>query len=161
MKRKLIMKALRLILSAMAVIFLGALTVCTTRAQSYSIGWFAIEGGGGTSTGGVFSVTGTIGQPDAGAAMSGGAFSVVGGFWSIFAVQTPGAPLLSIIRSGNIASISWPLPATDFVLDQTTTLTGGPAPWSQVPFPYITNASTISITLPAGTGNSYYRLRKP
>lgn len=34
-------------------------------AQSYSIDWFTIDGGGGTSTGGVYSVSGTIGQPDA------------------------------------------------------------------------------------------------
>ena len=35
-------------------------------AQSYQIDWFTIDGGGGTSTGGVYSVSGTIGQPDAG-----------------------------------------------------------------------------------------------
>jgi hypothetical protein len=27
--------------------------------------WFTIDGGGGTSTGGVYAVSGTIGQPDA------------------------------------------------------------------------------------------------
>jgi hypothetical protein len=59
-------------------------------AQSYSIDWFTIDGGGGTSTGGVYSVTGTIGQPDAGGLMSGGNYTLQGGFWSIQAVQTPG-----------------------------------------------------------------------
>ena len=34
--------------------------------QSYSIDWSTIDGGGGTSTGGVYTVSGTIGQPDAG-----------------------------------------------------------------------------------------------
>ena len=40
---------------------LGALlvTVSSARAQSYTIDWFTIDGGGGTSTGGVFSVSGT------------------------------------------------------------------------------------------------------
>src|SRR5262249_49561063 len=67
------------------------------HAQSFSIDWFTIDGGGGTSTGGVFAVSGTVGQPDAGVAMSGGNFSVTGGFWSLFStVQTPGAPTLSI-----------------------------------------------------------------
>ena len=55
-----------------------ALLVCpfTTppaNAQSgggYDLSWHTIDGGGGTSTGGVYSVSGTIGQPDAGA-MSG------------------------------------------------------------------------------------------
>ena len=34
--------------------------------QQYSIGWYKIAGGGGASSGGVYSVNGTIGQPDAG-----------------------------------------------------------------------------------------------
>ena len=62
------------------------------RAQNFTIDWFTIDGGGGTSTGGVYSVSGTIGQPDAGT-MSAGNYSLVGGFWGIVAaVQTPGAP---------------------------------------------------------------------
>jgi hypothetical protein len=36
------------------------------HAQSYFIDWYTIDGGGGTSTGGVYSVSGTIGRPDAG-----------------------------------------------------------------------------------------------
>ena len=35
-------------------------------AQSYSIDWFKVSGGGGASTGGIYSVGGTIGQHDAG-----------------------------------------------------------------------------------------------
>ena len=47
-----------------SLVFVAA--ALTVRAQSYSIDWFTIDGGGGTSTGGVYSVSGTIGQPDAG-----------------------------------------------------------------------------------------------
>src|SRR3989442_1215290 len=57
-------------------------------AQNFAIDWFTIDGGGGVSTGGVYSVSGTIGQPDAGV-LSGGAYTVVGGFWGLFAIQTP------------------------------------------------------------------------
>src|SRR5213594_598068 len=53
------------------------LSCCNARAQ-YSLGWFTIDGGGGTSTGGVYSVSGTIGQPDAGAPMTGGKYSLTG-----------------------------------------------------------------------------------
>ena len=63
--------------------------------QTYSIDWQTIDGGGGTSTGGVYSVTGTIGQPDAGA-MSGGNYTLQGGFWGMMAVQTPAGPPLSV-----------------------------------------------------------------
>jgi hypothetical protein len=42
--------------------------------------WNTWDGGGGVSTGGGFSLTGTIGQPDAGS-MAGGTLQVLGGFW--------------------------------------------------------------------------------
>ena len=130
----------------------------TVQAQSYSIDWFTIDGGGGTSTGGVYAVSGTIGQPDAGK-MSGGNYSIDGGFWGIVAaVQTPGAPLLSVERLGSAVRVYWPLPATGFLLDQSLTVTGA---WSQVSFPYTTNATDISITVPSPTGNKFYRLRQP
>src|SRR5436189_3711281 len=49
--------------------------------------WNTIDGGGGRSTGGNLEVTGTIAQPDASVtAMTGGAFTLSGGFW-------PGAAL--------------------------------------------------------------------
>jgi len=138
----------------MAVVVLTA----SARAQNYSIDWFTIDGGGGTSTGGVFSISGTIGQPDAGV-MSGGQYSLSGGFWGILsAVQTPGAPLLSIQRVGGGARVFWPKPATDWLLDQSLTVTGA---WSQVTFPYATNATDISVSLPSPAGNRFYRLRKP
>lgn len=46
-----------------------------------TIDWYTIDGGGGTSTGGGFELSGTIGQPDAGPEMSGGGFTLTGGFW--------------------------------------------------------------------------------
>src|SRR6185503_11802568 len=84
------------------------------HAQTYSIDWSTIDGGGGTSTGGVYSISGTIGQPDAGPTMSGGNFSVDGGFWSLIAaVQTPGAPTLTITgTTTNTVAVSWPSPST-------------------------------------------------
>lgn len=132
------------------------------RAQNFSIDWFTIDGGSGTSAGGTYSLSGTIGQPDAGV-MSGGNYSLVGGFWGVVAaIQTPGAPLLSIERIGSSVRVFWPLPATGFVLDETATLNGSPTiPWMQTAFLYQTNATHISVTIPAPTGNRYYRLRKP
>ncbi len=49
------------------------------------IDWFTIDCGGGTSTQGDFVLMGTIGQHDAGSdssALTGGGFSLVGGFWT-------------------------------------------------------------------------------
>ena len=139
---------------------LMAASVFTTsiHAQSYAIDWFTIDGGGGVSTSGVFSISGTIGQPDAGV-MSGGQYSLNGGYWGIVtAVQTPGAPLLSIQQVGGGVRVFWLNPATDWLLDQSLTVTGA---WSQVAFPYTTNATDISVSTPAPTGNRFYRLRRP
>ena len=42
-----------------------------------------IDGGGGSSAGGAFSLTGTIGQPDANTQVSTGAtYALAGGFWA-------------------------------------------------------------------------------
>src|SRR5713226_7542168 len=77
------------------------------QAQNYSIDWFTIDGGGGSSTGGVYAVSGTIGQPDAGV-MSGGPYVLSGGFWSIInLIQTPGAPFLSAIHPNAAVTVSW------------------------------------------------------
>jgi hypothetical protein len=137
--------------------------VGAARAQNYAIDWFTIDGGGGTSTGGVFSVTGTIGQPDAGT-MSGGTYSLVGGFWGIITIQTPGAPFLSVSNANGAVIVCWPRPADGFLLEQTAALTSPPAAisWSTVPpASYQTNATRISITVPAPFGKLFYRLRKP
>ncbi len=99
-----------------ALVALGLLigTLCwDAPAQSFSLPWHTINGGGGTSTGGLYTITGTIGQPDAGGPMTGGLFSLTGGFWALpQAVQTPGAPTLTIApASPGFATISW-TPAT-------------------------------------------------
>src|ERR1017187_4895147 len=77
-------------------IFLHSSICLRAFGQEYSIDWYKVSSGGGTSTGGVYSVSGTIGQPDASGAISGGNYSLTGGFWALYAVQTPGAPLLTI-----------------------------------------------------------------
>ena len=129
-------------------------------AQSYSIDWFTIDGGGGTSTGGVYSVTGTIGQPDAGA-MSGGNFSLTGGFWSLLSVvQTAGSPLLTIsLTSSNTALISWPSPATGFNL-QVNTNGVSTVNWSNITSVQDGGAIRYLIVNPPN-GNRFYRLFKP
>ena len=85
-------------------------------AQSYSIDWHKIAGGGGTSTNGQYALSGTIGQPDASIALTGGNYTLTGGFWAIYAVQMPGAPLLTIVYANNQAIVSWPLSATGWTL---------------------------------------------
>lgn len=63
------------------------LVVSTARGQTYSIDWHTIGGGGGTSTGSGFSLSATVDQFDAGT-LTGGGYTLDGGFWSIGAADT-------------------------------------------------------------------------
>ena len=110
------------------------------------------------STGGAYSLSGTFGQPDPGT-LSGGSYTLNGGFWGILsAVQSPGAPFLSIERIGGIVRVFWPKSSTGFVLDQSLTATGT---WLQIASPYATNTTDISVTVPSPAGDRFYRLRFP
>lgn len=153
-------QGLRVSVALLGVLFLG---VPATHAQTnYAVGWFTFDGGGGTSTGGLYTVSGTIGQPDAGTA-SGGNYALQGGFWGIIAtVQTPGAPWLTVLRTrANTVVVSWPLPADGWVLEATDVLPAGVAPWQQIAPPYETNGVNLQFTEPSPTGNKFYRLRRP
>ena len=138
------------------------LIVPSTHAQSYSIDWFTIDGGGGTSTGGVYSVSGTIGQPDAGGPMTGGNYSVTGGFWSLFSVvQTPGAPLLSVMRTTtNTVLVSWASPSTGFNLEVNTNSVAS-VNCSNAPGTIQDNGAIKYVIVNPPTGNRFYRLFKP
>lgn len=144
------------------LLFTTGLALATRAlAQSYSIDWFTIDGGGGTSTGALYSVSGTIGQPDAGGPMTGGNFSLTGGFWSLYAVQTPGAPLLSIAKTTtNTLAVFWPSPSTGYVLQQNTNNVAS-VNWSNVVTAPIDDGVTKTVIVNPPTGNRFYRLFKP
>jgi len=131
-----------------------------TSAQIFAIDWFTIDGGGGTSIGGVYSLSGTIGQPDANAQpMTGGNFSLTGGFWTLFAVPTPGAPLLTIrLSTTNTAIVSWPSPSTGFTLQQNGDLNA--TTWAAPPQIVTDNGTNKLIIVNPPTGNRFYRLFK-
>jgi hypothetical protein len=67
-------------LSTAAIFLLAA----PALAQTFDLSWHSIDCGGGTSTGGGaggFELSGAIGQHDA-SSLSGGPFTLTGGFWS-------------------------------------------------------------------------------
>ena len=143
-------------LSILAGVFLF---IGKTPAQ-YAIDWHTIDGGGGTSTGDVYAVSGTIGQPDAGETMAGGLYSLTGGFWAIHVIQTPGAPFLSIAVSGpNEVTISWDPDDPGWVLQETWDLievSQQTAVWIYSP-----SGSTNPVVVPATEPVRYYRLVRP
>jgi hypothetical protein len=149
-------------MKTVSLLLIGSALMCgqSARAQQYSIDWHKISGGGGTSTGGVYSVNGTIGQHDATAnnAMTGGGYSLTGGFWSLYAVQTPGAPLLSIqLTSTNTAMVYWPSPSAGFNLQMNTNV--ATTNWTAASESVQDNGAIRFIIVNPPAGNRYFRLK--
>ena len=121
-------------------------------AQQYSIDWYTIAGGGGTSTGGAYSLSGTIGQATA-ADWSGanGKFALTG-FW---AIQRPGAPALTVnpASAGQI-TISWVPNMPGWILQESPSLSS--PTWTNS-----ASGSTNPATVPAAGGQKFFRLYKP
>jgi len=127
----------------------------TTRVQSYSIDWSTLDGGGGASTGGVYSVSGTLGQPDAGSSMTNGQYSVTGGFWAWpTLVQMPGTPRLQWTNAApGFAALWWTPPTPGYVLQSTTNLS--PANWANAP-----SGTNNPAPVPTVGAARFYRLVK-
>ncbi|HEV2328699.1 MAG TPA: hypothetical protein VGY56_07930 [Verrucomicrobiae bacterium] len=140
-------------------VFAVLLLAVTARAQNYSINWYKVAGGGGTSTGGAYSLSGTIGQPDASTPMTGGNYSLTGGYWAFISVlQNPGAPTLYISISGNTVSVYWQNVA-GWNLDQASSI-NPPVSWS-LNSSWTTTGGTNYLKLTSPTGKMFFRLENP
>lgn len=130
-----------------------------THGQTFSLDWATIDAGGGTSTGRTYSVTGTIGQFDAGLT-TGGSYALLGGFWILGeAIEIPASPVLSARLAGQgSVVISWPQSATGFELEQTSELAFGT--WVKVTSPPALVGFESQVILPTGSAQNFYRLRK-
>lgn len=73
------------IVSLLAIWMLISVSALGQSSGDYILTWSTIDGGGGQSSGGPYTITGTIGQPDAAYSAS-GKYELLGGFW-------PGGPL--------------------------------------------------------------------
>jgi len=67
---------------------------------------------------------------------------------------------VAITRQGDNVRISWPLNNAGFVLEQSPTLPG--TTWTVVaPASYQTDATSVYVVLPVGSGNAFFRLKRP
>ena len=64
------------------------ISTVTCAGETPDFSWFTVDGGGGVSTFGVYEISGTIGQPDAGDATAGN-LRLEGGFWPGLTVLEP------------------------------------------------------------------------
>jgi hypothetical protein len=89
------------IATLLAVVLLGSLllvSIVLAAPESYEILWSTVDGGGGSSSNGIYSLKGTIGQPDAGA-MSNGEYKLAGGFWAGAATASEYEIYIPLVKS--------------------------------------------------------------
>ncbi len=73
-----------------ALLVFGLAFTVYAGVSEFVLNWWTVDGGGGLSQGGNYTLNGTSGQSDAGA-MSAGGFTLHGGFW-------PGGALLEQVE---------------------------------------------------------------
>jgi hypothetical protein len=71
----------RLTLVLLVAAILGTSAALAQTGGGYDLTWSTIDAGGGSSAGSGYQLSGTLGQPDAGALHNGGSYSLSGGFW--------------------------------------------------------------------------------
>ena len=127
--------------------FLLAMPV-PAKTDDFSVGWSAVNAGGGTSSAGVFEVNGTLLLGD-GVVASAGNLTVEGGFVPLVLVMPPN---LFIDLDGNTVIISWSTTSPGFALELTEDLTT--ATWLPAP-----DGNPVSV--PVATREQFFRLRRP
>ena len=138
-------------------LFAASLLLAISAGAEYALDWSKIAGGGGSSTGSVYAVSGTIGQADAGGPMTNGQYALTGGFWALpELVQSTDAPTLHITRAAvGQATIWWtPTNSPGYTLQFTDSF--APTNWLNAPSG-TNNPATVPATLP----KRFYRLIKP
>ncbi len=121
-------------------------------AAPYALDWCTTDAGGGTSSGGDYALSGTIGQTDT-AVISGDRYRVEGGFWPGLIFSSPAElPTLVLQLRDNHFWISWSPATPGFILEQTGDLS---AP------KWITAPTGNPAIVPFSANAQFYRLRKP
>lgn len=132
----------------------------TAHAQSYSITSRAIAGGGGTSSGGAYAVTGAIAQHDANTASTGGSYSLSGGFLAQYmALQQVGAPHLIIRSVTPNVQVVWGSNVPGWVLQSNSTDLAA-ANWLDVVGTPTVSGAEQFLQFAVGSGRVFFRLRK-
>lgn len=139
---------------------LPLLSAATVMAQSYSITSSTVSGGGGTSSGGVYAITGAIAQPVSSAPSTGGTYSLSGGFFSQYvALQQTGAPHLTIRNVGANVQIVWNSNVPGWVLQANSTDLSNAGWFDVVGTPTVGGLEQFH-QFATGSGRTFLRLRK-
>jgi uncharacterized repeat protein (TIGR01451 family) len=149
MKPNISTRTLLILLSLIIGSLIAVPALAATLNGAYSLDWFSINNGGGSSNGGTYSLNSSMGQPMAGS-LSGGSYTLGVGYWSGLADETPVSPTLQLDKS-----VSSPVAAPGQTLIFTLSLTAtGPAAIPAI----LTDTLPISMTYVNGsvTGGATY-----
>jgi len=107
---------------------LGALPVRAQVGGGFDLTWNTLAGGGGTSTGGVYAVSGTIGQHDASPhLLTGGNFSLAGGFRGAIQTTPPVPTVIEVwVVNGEVHLRFNGIPGQVYEIERAQFVTG---PW--------------------------------
>jgi len=138
---------------ALAILTVSLFACCATaHAQTYSIDWYTIDGGGGVSAGGSYTLGGSIGEPVTGT-ITGGSYTLEGGFWPGVPVPPPPPTPTLFIQLLNLeVVVSWAPATPGFTLEQADDLST--PVWAPGP-------TGNPVTISAANATRFYRLRKP
>jgi len=147
------------------VVAMGCLGTMASLAQSggpFAVPSSVIAGGSGTSTSGVFQVSGTVGQPVTGGPLTNGGFRLASGFWpQVHLLQLPDGPPLKIRLEPGQFVISWPVTPGSFRL-QTTSNAADKSSWvdSANPLVVVGDENTVAFRPIFNPPSQYFRLRR-
>lgn len=79
----------KIVFFGILIVVIISLSGLALAAGSYDLSWWTVDAGGGTSSGNGYTLSGTLGQPDAGTIASGGGYTLASGFWHGGAVGSP------------------------------------------------------------------------
>lgn len=149
-KRKLTMKPIirRVLVIILAAYFLLTASALAQSGGDYDLSWFTIDGGGRTIADGNYRLKGSIGQPDAGPLMSGGNYTLVGGFRP--AAYIPAIPIPGDINGDRVVNIE------DLAILTVQWLTAGGSPSADLVHDHIVNFFDFAVV----AGNWGYDARQ-
>lgn len=128
-------------------------------AQSFAVHTISLTGGGGTSHGGGFGISGSVGELPA-LPLTGPTFSVSPGYWNVVAApNSPEPPMLALeLNPDGSVTLSWPATAAGFVLQQSTDLI--PGSWVSSPAPVSDDGVTRSVRISTLGNRLFLRLAR-
>ena len=133
---------------------------CRLAAQSYEILSPAIVVSGALSGGGRFSLTSVTREVDGHALLSGGSYSLTGGFSGQYnALQQQGSPRLQITKlASGVTRISWAAIVPGWRLEWNANLSSGS--WSEVLSVPLVDGDVQYLDFAMAASTAFFRLKK-